>query len=99
MTRKITEKIVYAFMNDKNLKLSNTEVTCNGYLTRLFLFDNLIAVKEVFSGKIEITMAGYNTQATRERLNGLPNCRIIQKDFSPYLNGEKIDAWDWYALN
>ena len=44
-------------------------------------------------------MAGYNTQTTRERLNGLPNVSLTQKDFTPYLNGEKIDTYEWYAIN
>ena len=99
MSRKITEKIVYAFMTEKNFKLSNSEVKNDGVLTKLYLFNNKIAVKENSTGKVKITLAGYPTNTTRERLNGLPNCRIIQKDFTQYLNGEKINSYDWYAIN
>lgn len=99
MSRKITEKIVYAFMSERNFKLSNSEVKNDGVLTKLYLFNNKIAVKENSTGKIKITMAGYPTVTTRERLNGLPNVSITQKDFTQYLNGQEINSYDWYAVN
>ena len=38
-----------------------------------------------------INDGGWQSNTTKERLNGLPNVSIHQKDFQWYLNGE---AWD-----
>ena len=78
-------------------KKSNTrvEVDKDG-IAYLYLFNNLIAKRN--GNKIEITMAGYNTNTTRERLNGIPNVSLTQKNFTPYLNGKEIDVNAWYEF-
>lgn len=98
MSRQITEIMARKFMNDESYRLSNSEVRTDYISTRLYLHNNLIAKKEKATGKIEVSMAGWNTVTTRERLNGLPNVRVTQKDFIPYLNGKEIDPYEWYAI-
>ena len=98
MSRKITEIITRKFMNDECYRLSNSEVRTDFKTTRLYLFGNCIARKDKESGKIEVTLAGYNTTTTRERLNGLPNVSIRSKNFTPYLNGQEIDSDEWYEV-
>ena len=98
MSRQVTEKTIRKFLNNENFKLSSTEVKTDMEITRLYLFGNCIARKNNLTNKIEITLAGYNTVTTRERLNGLPNVNICSKNFTPYLNGKEIDSDSWYTV-
>ena len=97
--RKVTREIVSAFMNDYNATVSNSSVTTKDGITKLFLFGNCIARKEIATGKIEVTLAGWNTNTTRERLNGIPNVSVTQSNFTPYLNGIEMNSDEWYAVN
>ena len=90
--KKITQKAVEALLNQKNFKLSNTEVKDGN----LYLFGYNIAHYE--NNTLWITLAGWNTQTTRERLNGLPNVNIKVKNFIPYLNGEEMDVYKIYKI-
>ena len=55
----------------------------------LRLHDSNIAVWDAEG--LFITNCGYKTVTTKERLNGLPNVHIVQKNFQWFLNGE---AWN-----
>lgn len=83
--RKITKEIVAAFMNREARKIGNSRT--DG--TTLYLHDNAIA-KWDEEGRLWITNAGWKTNTTKERLNGLPGVKIYQKDFTWYLN-----EWGW----
>lgn len=91
--RKITADAVRAFEQGKNFKRGNTRVlvTHNGeeYSVRLLLHGNLIA--ERTSNGVFIQDGGWQSNTTKERLNGLSGVHIHQKDFIWYLNGE---AWN-----
>lgn len=84
--RKVTKNIVNAFVNHRSAKEGNSKT--DG--TTLWLHGNAIA--QWRDGVIWITNAGWQTSTTKERLNGLPNVRIYQKDFSWYLNGKPWDG-------
>lgn len=91
--RKITKKSIEAFLNAKKFKKSNTEVRVLPNVTVLILFDNEIAYKyNDPQNTLMITDAGWQTNTTKERLNGLPNVSIHQKNRQWYLNGEKWDG-------
>ena len=92
MSRKITNQAVKAFLNDGIFKKDNTSVE-NG---RMFLHGNKIAEKR--KDGLYISLAGWNTVTTRERLNGLPGVRIQQKNYVPYLNGNAINSREWYKI-
>jgi hypothetical protein len=95
--RKVTKEIVKAFMSARDFKLSNSEVKRDEQgIAKMYLFGNLIAERN--GNKVRITMAGYPTNTTRERLNGIPNVRISQKNYKQYLNGKEMDADAWYEL-
>ena len=93
--RKITEDAIRALYENKNFKRGNTIIRghyspMNGVSSRImYLHGNPIAILQ--EGKLHITHAGWPTNTTKERLNGLPNVHIHQKDFQWYLNGE---AWN-----
>jgi len=87
--RKITDNAIYAFLNDRKFNGSNTLVSINSSGTILKLHGNLIAIKK--DGKLWITNAGWFSNTTKERLNGLPNVHIKQIKGLWYLNG---NFWD-----
>lgn len=89
--RKITQDAVSAFMQRKPFKQSNTEVAIYPSDTRMYLFGHLIAVIDLM-GNIEVTTAGYFTNTTKERLNGIPTVSVNQKNFEWFLNGKKWDG-------
>jgi hypothetical protein len=66
------------------MKLSNTSViTCNN-VSKMYLHGNLIAVND--NGNISISNAGWFSQTTKERLNGIPGVNIKQLKGLWYLN-------------
>ena len=96
--RKITEKAVNAFESNIDFKSSNTKVCRGDY----YLHDNKIAeFTSLFPNdknkSINITLAGWNTNTTRERLNGLKGVRVTTKQGQAYLNGEKWDG-EWVTV-
>ncbi len=93
----VTQKSVSAFYNNaKGTFGSNTEVVVqdNGE-TKLFLFGNLIAVRN--NGVTRISNAGWESNTTKERLNGLVGVHIQQKKGQWYLNGEEWNG-SWVEI-
>lgn len=96
--RKITKEAVEAFENGNKYSNSNTMVNDHGY----FLHGNKIAEFESLNKNdgnrnINITLAGWNSNTTRERLNGLTGVRVTTKLGQAYLNGEKWDG-NWITI-
>lgn len=81
MSRKITRESVNAFLYFRNFSKSNTKVliywTEKEPHSQLMLHWNTIARNE--NGKIRITSAGWSSNTTKERLNGLPWVSIAQR--------------------
>lgn len=88
--RKITFDSINAFMINKPFSRGNTTVVVNNAIgvTFLCLHGNEIASKCHDTGKIRISNAGWFTVTTKERLNGIPNVSIRQKNYVWYLNGK-----------
>ena len=85
--RKITERAIDAFYNDVPLNRNgNTSVTTEG-VTTLSLFGHDIAIRS--EEGLQITLAGWNTVTTRERLNGLDGVHVTTKKGQAYLNGQR----------
>ena len=101
--RLVTQKIVDAFVQGRNLKVGNTR----SFDGAIYLHDNKIA--EYRADGLWITNAGWMSNTTKERLNGLPFVRINQCDFRWYLNGVRwggewihvsdIPNPNWFHLN
>ena len=84
--RKITSEAVDKFLSREPFKKSNMQVDeCYGQF-RLKLHGNTIAVLDEFN-MLSISNAGWSSNTTKERLNGLPHVRIQQKKRVWYLNG------------
>ena len=95
--RKITKQAVEAFMNGKAFKSGNTEVS-PGYNESfsMLLHGNLIANKH--QNGISVSLAGWNTKTTRERLNGIPGVSIHTVKGVPILNGKIIEDDKFYTV-
>ena len=86
MSRKITNEAVDKFLSREPFKKSNMEVDqCYGQF-RLKLHGNVIAVLDEFN-MLSVSNAGWASNTTKERLNGLPHVRVNQKNWSWFLNG------------
>ena len=90
--RKVTKEVIAAFTNRYAKTIANSST--DG--TSLYLHGNKIA--EYREDGLYITNAGWRSNTTKERLNGLPNVRIYQSKGIWYLNGE---AWsgNWIKVN
>ena len=67
--RNITEKAVNALFNNRNFKLSNTEVEAFNNISTMYLHWNRIATLNHNTNVLEISTAGWETTTTKERLN------------------------------
>lgn len=96
--QKITTQAVNAFNNNDSIRLWNTRVDSSGMFTELYLHENKIAEKVKFTEVIRITNAGWFSNTTKERLNGIPWVYIYQKKGVWYLNG---NAWngEWITIS
>jgi len=61
------------------------------FLNNLKLHGNTIATIDAL-GVMSISNAGWASNTTKERLNGLPNVRVNQKNWSWFLNGNEWDG-------
>lgn len=88
--RQITKNTISCFMQGIATKQSNTEVKVLPNVTVLLLFNNEIAYRYNDPQRtLSITNCGWQSNTTKERLNGLPNVSICQKKGQWYLNGEE----------
>ena len=85
--RTITRKAVEALLVGSSYKNSNTEV----HDKAMYLHGNKIAWLDV-NGLLWVSNCGYQTNTTKERLNGLPSVNIRQINFTWYLNGKEWDG-------
>lgn len=93
MSRKITQQAVNAFMNAQEFKSSNTQVKVKPNVTTLLLHGNEIAYQYNDPERtLSITNAGWQSNTTKERLNGIPRVKIVQKKGIWYLNDSEWDG-------
>lgn len=92
MSRKITKEVIEAFMNATQIRKANTSIVVDGSLVKMYLHGNLIAVRDSAKDRISITSAGWQTNTTKERLNGIPGVCISQRKWVWYLNGQQWDG-------
>lgn len=73
MTRKISTQAAKAFIHNQSLNAGNTAVISDDKCTLLKLHGNIIARKDRTTAGLQMTLAGWPTLTTRERLNTLLN--------------------------
>jgi hypothetical protein len=89
--RKITSEAVDHFLNRSKFRKSNMAVSIEEGITYLKLHNNKIAAL-LGDGRMWISNAGWASNTTKERLNGLPNVSVRQKNYRWYLNGTEWDG-------
>lgn len=91
MSRKITQESVSAFLAGRKFNKGNMSVVVEGETFRLKLHGNTIAIIDEL-GVMSVSNAGWASNTTKERLNGLPNVRVHQKNWNWFLNGQEWDG-------
>ena len=86
--RQITKDSINAFLNRKTFTRQNMKVREMNGKFYLKLHGNIIAVLHK-DNTLQITNCGWFSNTTKERLNGLPNVSIYQKNWDWYLNGKE----------
>jgi hypothetical protein len=86
--RKITKEAVNKFLSREPFRKSNMSVEESYGVYKLKLHGNTIATIDEL-GVLSVSNAGWASNTTKERLNGLPNVRINQKNWTWYLNGNE----------
>jgi hypothetical protein len=93
MSRAITTNAIEKFLNAETFNTSNTQVEVLPNVTILKLFGNPIAYQYNDPERtLSITNAGWKSNTTKERLNGIPNVRITQTNGKWFLNGTEWDG-------
>jgi hypothetical protein len=99
--RQITRESIHAFLKGKYFSKANMSVivydTTHGYRSIMRLHNNPIAKLDIDAEtnhchNLWITNAGWSSNTTKERLNGLPGVSIVQRNFQWYLNGQPWDG-------
>ena len=91
MSRKITQESVSAFLAGRKFNKGNMSVEVDMGYTKLKLHGNTIATIDAL-GVMSVSNAGWASNTTKERLNGLPNVHVNQKNWTWYLNGNEWDG-------
>ena len=89
--RKITKEAVDKFLSKETFSKSNMRVIEHGSTYRLLLHGNTIASIDEM-GVLSVTNAGWRSNTTKERLNGIPGVRVHQRNWNWYLNGVEWDG-------
>lgn len=101
--RQVTEQAVQAFFSGRARRCGNTVVSTDGEYVYMHLHGNMIAKRHSASGKVRVTLAGWGTPTTRERVNGVLS-RIDgagyfhQQDFCQMYNGKEVDDDAWITV-
>ena len=96
--RKITEQAATAFHSGRDFRSGNTQVNRRIGGVELVLFGHTIA-KNISGDGLHINLCGWNTNTTRERLNGLQGVQVYTRKGQPYLNGNPIPSNEWVKVN
>lgn len=91
--RKVTEQIAKAFHQGESKTVGNTS-TSNG---EVFLHGNKI-IRKNESGEIWFTFAGWDSNVTKERLNGILGIGAYHKNRVLYIGNHEIETNRWYRF-
>lgn len=103
MARKITTQAIQAFMSGRAFNLDNTSVEIRNFKDEdrlsavLKLHGNVIARRVLSTSLIEVCDGNWQTNTTKERLNGIPGVSVNQKKGQWYLNGNVWNG-EWTAI-
>ncbi len=100
--RKIPQESVDAFLSGDNLNKANMQIHTRGHYVYMNLHGNSIARRNLDTGSIYISNAGWETVTTKERLNGLLNTlgkkRIFQHKFEWFIGTREFPYDEWMMV-
>ena len=89
--RKITKEAVDKFLSKETFRKSNMSVEESYGVYKLKLHGNTIATIDELC-VLSVSNAGWASNTTKERLNGIPGVRVHQKNWNWFLNGVEWDG-------
>lgn len=89
--RKITDESVSKFLSKTAFRKGNMSVEESYGIYKLKLHGNTIATIDEM-GVLSVCNAGWSSNTTKERLNGIPGVHVQQKNWTWYLNGQEWDG-------
>jgi len=95
--RKITSEAVDKFLSKTPFRKSNMSVEESYGVYKLKLHGNTIATIDE-RGVLSVSNAGWASNTTKERLNGIPGVRVHQKNWNWFLNGVEWDG-SWKRIS
>ena len=95
--RKITKEAVSKFLSKNSFAKGNMKVEESSGVWKLKLHGNTIATIDEL-GVLSVSNAGWASNTTKERLNGLPGVSVNQKNWNWYLNGTEWDG-SWKRIS
>ena len=95
--KKITKESVSKFLSKASFAKGNMKVEESYGVWKLKLHGNTIATIDTL-GVMSVSNAGWATNTTKERLNGLPGVRVHQRNWNWYLNGVEWDG-SWKRIS
>ena len=95
--RKITKEAVNKFLSREPFRKSNMSVEESYGVYKLKLHGNTIATIDEL-GVLSVSNAGWASNTTKERLNGIPGVRVHQRNWNWYLNGVEWDG-SWKRIS
>lgn len=96
--RKISIEAARAFKEARTFRKGNMKVMIADGMATLLLHNNVIARKIISNPFFSVTLAGWGTVATRERLNtliyimGVPKIRFVQRNGSQYFDSIELET-------
>lgn len=102
---KVGREAARAFWRGEKFTRGNTRVRVHDRVVTLSLHGSVIAERRTDRDYAQISLAGWNTPTTRDRLNavvGWLGARVFQRDWVPYLSllgkEKEMDANLWYTV-
>ncbi len=96
--RKIELNLKNAWIDNKEITISNSYIKKPSEYLELYLFNNCIARKNLKNNETLITLCGWNSLTTRSRLNSVLNAGIYQKNFKAYFKDQELNPNQWIKL-
>ena len=96
--RKITKQATDAFHNEQDFRSGNTQVNRRLGGVELTLHGHIIA-KNISGDGLYINLCGWNTNTTRDRLNGLQGVRLHTRKGQAFLNDKPISSCEWVKVS
>jgi len=88
--KKITSQIAAAFHAGRSLSVGNTRTDGES----VWLHGNKI-IRTTEDGSIEWTLAGWNTVTTRERINGIVDAGVYNKQWVAHVGTREVSDIGW----